>query len=397
MTFSLLAAATLANGLLIGLIPVVVDGAKTSLKVRLNFADNRLNWFNRLFYATWLPAMPLAGWLLDQWPNRDLQILLFGGLIPLIFGVAWIGLARSTASLLLTALLLGVAYSFVATSATRLMTVAFFPDYVADYPLNIASLNLGFVSVGIGALIAPWVLGAIERWAGARQGFLYLSIALLLPAIMTALCDGHSFPQPMQTTASWDDVFGHPQLALLAVVLLVYFALENYLEYWPDAYLKEIGYHGGNLQVGLVIFWLAFIGMRSAAAWWLYENPHQGFAMTLVLLGLSALVLGNLAGGFEFGSGSFGFFLLGACYGPLLPGLVGIALDLNLGNESSTKTPPTWALGMLLALSGFDTLIARPVLDVFARNRAARNVMRGPAVLALLAVAILLVLAFLRN
>lgn len=390
MTFSLLAAAALANGLLIGLIPTVVDGIKPCLKARLDSSDGRIEWFSRLFYFAWLPTMPFAGWLLDTWSNRE--ILLFGGLIPLILGLAWLGLARSAALLLLNAIFLGAAYSVLTTAAIRLMTVAFFPEHV-DNPLNIAALNLGFVTVGVGALVGPWIVQAIERWGGLRQGLLYLSIALLAPAVLTALCESYLFPRPPAAVASWYEVFTHPQLGMIAGVILVYFALENCLEYWPAAYLKEIGYQERGLQVGLFSFWLAFIAMRGAAAWWLYEHPTHGFSVIVGLIIASAIVLGALAQGYEFGSGSIWFWLLGACYGPMLPGFLGIALDLY----SRGHPLPTSVFGLLLALSGFDTLVVRPVMNVFTQDRPARSVMHVPTYLALVLVGVLLVLAFIRN
>ena len=390
MTFSLMAAAALANGLLIGLIPTFVDSIPSSLKARLNLPDGRVEWFGRLFYLAWLPMMPLAGWLLDAWPNRD--VLLYGGLLPLILGTAWLALARTAAPLLVNAVLLGSAYSFLTVATIRWMTVAFFPEYVDRYPLNIASLNFGFVAVGSGAILGPWVVVAIERWSGARQGLLYMSIAMLGPAVMTALCESTSFPPTAVNPAPWSDLVTHPQLVMIAIVILIYFALENCLEYWPEAYLKQIGYEGSGAHVGVFVFWLVFVASRAVAAWWFYEHPEHGAIMTLILLGVSALILGNLAGGFEYGSGSFGFWLLGVCYGPLLPGLLGIALDLY----PQSNPLSSGVFGLLLALSGFDILIARPVLNKFTKDRPARSVMFVPTILALIAGAILLMLAFIR-
>jgi hypothetical protein len=106
----------------------------------------------------------------------------------------------------------------------------------------------------------------------------------------------------------------------------------------------------------------------------------------------SAFVLGNLAGGFDVGSGTLGFWLAGACYGPILPGLLGMALDFYAPNPL-----PGSALGVLLALSGLDTLLMRPIMDKFARGRPARSVMRAPTFLAIVLAAPLLLLAFLRN
>lgn len=384
MTFSLVAFAALANGLLIGLIPTLIDGIKPALQARLNLPAGRIDWHTRLFYLTWLPGMPFAGWLLDQFSNRD--ILLYGGSLPLIVGVAWLALLRSSAAALVNAILLGLGYSLLTTATVRLMPAAFYPDLLHDYELNIAALNLGFVAVGTGAILGPWIVKAIECWTGVRQGLLYTSIALLTPAVLTALCDSPTFPPPNKDAVSLQFILTHPQAHLIGAVILLYFALETCLEYWPDSYLKEIGYEGRGLQVGVTIFWLAFVGSRAAAAWWLYEHPSHGFNLTIILLAVSAVILGNLAGGFEFGSGSLGFWLLGVCYGPLLPGFLGIAMDY--------RGLPVSALGILLALSGVDTLVLRPFLGVATSRFRARSVMYLPTLLALVATGVLLTLKF---
>jgi hypothetical protein len=56
---------------------------------------------------------------------------------------------------------------------------------------------------------------------------------------------------------------------------------------------------------------------------------------------------------------------------------------------------PFSVLGALLALSGLDTLLARPLMSLFGKEIPARTVMRAPAVLALGLAAVLLFLAFL--
>jgi MFS family permease len=385
MTFSLVAVAALANGLLIGLIPTLIDGLKPAIQARLNLPEGRIEWHVRLFYLAWLPGMPLAGWLLDATANRD--VLLYAGLLPLILGMAWLGLARNSASAFFNAIFLGLGYSVLTTATVRLMTVAFFPDYVNEYRLNIASLNLGFVAIGVGAILGPYLVKAIEQWTGVRQGLLYISIAMLAPAVLTALCESSAFPSNVQDHGLAIGVFSNTIMAMIAVVILLYFALETCLEFWPEAYLKEIGYEGRAFKVGVLVFWLAFVLSRLAAAWLFYEHPSLGPPLTLILLIASAVILGNLAGGFEIGSGSLGFWLLGVCYGPLLPGFLGIALD-------SGAPLPTSALGMLLALSGIDTLVLRPFLAGATRNYKPRSVMFVPTIVALLATAVLLVLGF---
>ena len=78
--------------------------------------------------------------------------------------------------------------------------------------------------------------------------------------------------------------------------------------------------------------------------------------------------------------------MTGAFYGPLLPGFLALVLDLF-------PTLPATALGMMLALSGLDTLIVRPAMTTLARRQPARVVMCVPMILALVIAALLLVLA----
>lgn len=385
MTAALLVVATLAGGLLIGLIPTLIDGLKKPIEVKLTLPARSADWFVRLFYLAWLLAMPAAGWLLDVCNSKE---IFFFGLIALILGVTWLALIRSAAYLLLNAMFLGGAYSCVTVAAVRLMTQVFFPEYVQIQGMNLASLNLGFVMVGSGALTGPWIVYTLERWWGYRQGLLYLSTLLIVPAAVTAFCDRSLFPKPPEDAAAWEALYLEPNMLLLAGVMLLYFALDNFLEYWPDAFLKDIEYQARGLQFNLIVFWLAFIGTRAAAAWWLYHHPSHGIALTILLLIVSGCVLGNLAGGFDVGSSTLGFWLVGACYGPVLPGLLGIALDFY-----HPQPLPVIALGVLLALSGLDTLMLRPIMDTFTKGL----VMRAPAFLAFAVAAPLLLLAFLRK
>jgi MFS family permease len=387
MTFSLLAAAVLASAFLIGLVPTVVDGIKKPLQDRLSLSEGRVAWFVRLFYVAWLPAMPLAGWMLDSWPFAR-QILFFGQ-IGVILGFTWIALAKSAASLQFGAAFLGLAYSCVTTATVHLMTAVFFPDEPDIDKLHAASLCIGFVAVGSGALVGPWFAAAIERWWGCRQGLLYVSVLCILPAALTAFCESALFAGPPAAASRLGDLITYPHLALIAGAILLYFAIETCLDFWPDAYLKELRYQPGGRRVATIIFWLAFIATRAAAAWWFYQYPGHGLAVTIGLLIASAIILGNLTTGYMIGGGSLGFWLVGACYGPLLPGLLGVVLDLT------ARPLPATLLGALLALCGLDTLLVRPLMSRFGRGRAARSVMCVPTVLAILLAAPLLLLAFL--
>jgi MFS family permease len=381
MTLSLLATAILLSGFLIGLIPTLVDNLKKSWQMRLNVPAERSEWGVWLFYFTWLPAMPLTGVFIDH--GHPVEVLFFG-LLGLILGLAWLAMVRSFSVLLGVMALLGCAYSLMTVSAIQLMTSSFFEDGGKHH---LAAMNLGFILVGLGALVGPGVLALMERWWGYRQGLLYLSLSCIVPAALAAVRGGELLPTSPSAVGSWEDMLTNPHLAMLAGVVLLYFAIENCFEFWPEPYLQELGYENRSLRGGMLLFWFAFIASRAVAAWWLYGHPGQGIAITLILVVVSAMIMGNLAGGYEVGSGSIGLWLAGAFYGPLLPCLLGIVFDLfpNL---------PAGVLGILLALSGLDTLIVRPLMRLYSIGRPARTIMRVPIVLALLMAAPLFVLLF---
>jgi MFS family permease len=332
--------------------------------------------------------MPLVGWALDSWASHDRDVL-FYSLVALILAIAWLAHVQSLWLACGSALILGAAYSGIATATVHLMSQVFFsPELNHPYPY-VAAISLGFVAVGIGALLGPMAIAALERRWGYRQGLLGISIACMAPAVLTILSEKATFPKASDS-ATWEVLFKHPHLGMLVGVILLYFALENCFEFWPEQYLRELGYHERGQRIGMMLFWLSFIATRGLAAWYLWMYPAQAFGWMFALALASGLIVGNLAGGYEAGTGTVGFIFAGAVHGPLLPGFLGMAFVLY-------PDLPASALGMLLALSGLDTLLVRPLMRIFTRNRPARKVMRVPAVLALLLAAPLLLLAFLRG
>lgn len=370
MTLTLLAVAVALSATFIGLLPAMVNGVQKSLQVKLQLPDGRVEWFVRLFYLGWL-AMPVAGLMLETLPGKA---ILFAGLVAVILGLAWLALVRTTAALAMNGAFLGIGYSCVTTATVSFMPVAFYPDYAHTYNLQTASLNLGFMMVGLGALVGPWLVVVMERWWGYRQGLLYASMAAILPAVLVAICDADRFPPPPETIANWLTVFTRPQMAWIALAILIYYALESTLEFWPPAFLKSLGYHQRGIRFNLAIFCVAFIVTRGAAAWWFYWHPSHAVALTIMLVVIAALAFFNLASGFDIGGGTLGFWLLGAAYGPLLPCILGMAMQRPI---------PASGLGGLLALGGLDMLLVRPGMSTLSKDRPIRSAMWAPMFLSL--------------
>jgi MFS family permease len=377
MSSPILIAGALVSGFAVGFVPALVDSVRASLRPQYKGSEGRLDRVLDLFYVAWLPLMPLAGWLLDHW---SAQSVLFLGLGACVLGIASIGVARTLTALAGSAALLGAGYSWTAVAGIRLMADAlkFSPN-----ASHIGALNLGFVAVILGAVLAPWVAALVQRRWDLRLGMLYLSLAPLAAAVLVLAAPRDQFPQSA-TSLAWGDAMGNVRLWLLAVVILGYFAVENCLEFWPGPYLKDIGYQGRGMTIALLLFWGAFTAARTAMGWLPESGADVWLLMGLVLA--SSCIMGNLVGANEYSSGSVGFWMTGTCYGPLLPGFLALVIDWM----------PATALGLMLALSGLDTLIVRPVMTRLARRWSVRTVMRVPAILGLIIAAPLLVLALLR-
>jgi MFS family permease len=379
MPSSLLIAGAATSGFAIGFVPSVVDCVRAPLARQMQTPEPRAGRILTLFYLCWLPAMPLAGWLVDH--GRDKEVLFFG-LLGCVLGTAWLGMALTAWSLVSSVLVLGLGYAMLATAGIRLMPVALgFTPHVS----NVAALNVGFVFVVFGAVAGPWLVAQAERRWGYRQGLLYLSLALVVAAGLVFLVPADHFPR-LERAASAGYLVNDIRLGLMAAVVLLYFALENCLEVWPEPFLKELRFEGRGLTIALLVFWGAFTLLRIAMGW-LPDTSWVPWILLSLLL-ISAFTMGNLSAASEQNSGSAAFWLVAACYGPLLPGF--LALVMNFYPEL-----PATALGVMLALGGLDILVVRPWVASRARSRPVRNVMRVPMILALLMAAPLLVLALL--
>jgi hypothetical protein len=303
--------------------------------------------------------------------------MIFYGQLGIVLALASIGMVQSFAGALGHMALLGLSYSVLATTVIHAM-----PTGLAVAGSRVAALNLGFLPIGIGALIGPGLVARLEERAGQRRALLAVGFSMLLPAALVALAPPDDFPG--RAAVAGGEAMQYAQFGLLAFALLLYFAIENCLDVWPAPYLKDIGHSERGVAFGLTAFWVAFLAARLLVG--IFGSLGTGTWLLLILALLAASALGNLVGAYGRSSGSFGFWLVGLCYGPLLPGALALVPVV-------TPDRPAAALGVLLALSGLDTLLVRPYLIAYAQQHPARAVMRVPTVLALLLAAPLLVLA----
>ena len=372
MSTPLLITGAATSSFAIGFVPALVDSLAGALRQQLKAQERWAAVIVAVFYITWLPMMPLSGWAVDRGYIKE---VLFFGLLGCALGFAWLGLANSARSLLTSILVLGVGYSCLATAGIRLMPIAL---GFGARPSTMAKVNAGFVLVILGAIVAPWLVSALQRRWGYRQGLLYLSLGVVIIAGLVFLVPHDLLPAPPGPTApAWSEALYDYRLWLIGAVVLLYFAIENCMEVWPQPYLRELRFEGRALTLALLTFWVAFMLARLGFGWLPRTSAAYEPWLLFGLLAVSAFTLGNLVGAGEYSSGSVGVWLTGACYGPLLPGFLALVMDI-FDNQPATT------LGMMLALSGVDTLIVRPLMTRLANRSSARTLMRVPLVLALI-------------
>jgi fucose permease len=325
------------------------------------------------FFLSWAIAMPLGGWLTDLWGAKDVLILGCGGVAVVL---ALFGLAESPQWIGTMSFLLGCATSLVAVAALVLVPAAF-PDFHVT-----AGMNLAFVVLGIGSFFPQLVFGRLERLLGLKHTLLALGLGALIPAGFVMFAD---VPSREATSVVF---YRDPRFWLIGVALVLYFPIESALDVWAGPFLNELGYRDRTGRMMLITFWVAFFAARLGMAWLMGQRNEVWLLILCVLT--SAIVLGNLVGAYGASSGGAGLWLVGAAYGPLLPTLLGLLVEIFPANSGVV-------LGCLFALAGVHDGLFQPSFHRFTQTRPVRVAMRIPLVMTLLMLAPLLVLGLLRR
>jgi MFS family permease len=378
MPSPLLGLACLSTALAMGLVPVLFRSSQPFLRERLALSESRLDRLSQLLILSWVPLMPLAGWLVDHWGVRE---VLFTGSLVLGLAVSWLALCQSPAGLLWGILGLASAGACVTVAGVALMPVALhlFPRWSVG-----ASICLGYVFVGLASVLTPAAMPWLSHRLGVRRTVLSLSLLCLVPAALIALVK-EEVPGPavVADTSLYDVRFW-----LIAFVAFLYSPLEQSLEIWPRPYLAEIGYAARAVIRLVAGFWCAFLLLRFGLGWMIRSGNEAWLVLTLLIL--SSMVLGNLAGAYGPTGGYLGLWVLGACYGPVLPALLGIL------EPDGTRRLPGQTVGAIFAISALSSLAAQPLLLAFAKRHSPRECMRIPMILGLVMAAPMLVVAVIR-
>lgn len=361
---------------LVGAVPALVTALKPHLQQRLNLDPDRVDRLERMrFFLAWVAGMPLAGWLIDVSTRHDLRYdLLVAGCIGIAATLAFLGVADAPRWVGAASFLLGLATSFLIVA-----TLCLIPDAIpAACPA--AALNAGFIGIGLGSFAPPGVLRRLERWFGVRNAMLILGLAALVPAVFVFAGYFPSERTPPDPTSS--SFLYSPAFWLLAAMLILYYPIESALDIWSGPFLEELGYRNRSGRMMLIGFWVSFLLARLAMVFLM--GPRNEIWLLFICTLTSAIVLGNLVGAYGASAGGTGFWFVGACYGPLLPTVLGLLLEVTAPSQGL-------ALGSMLAVAGLHDALAHPLMQRTMHHRPVRTAMRIPLIMTLLMLVPLLI------
>lgn len=329
-------------------------------------ADDARRRVRRAFLYPAVFVLPVAGWLADVWGVKDVALI---GLIVVALGMFLLSLSNDVRTASTNLIGLSIGTSFLAVGS-----IAWMPALLGEPNRAVGALNLGFVAVGLGWLAAPTL---VERAMPIVDWKRVLRIGSAIAAVALALLSGAEESNIAGTT---DVIFGDLRFWLLGLAVLLYLPVEGSLETWSRPFLRDLG-DSRTVHSRVFIFWCAYLGARLAS----FALVGVGFEpwFLLVCAGVSAVTLGNLVGAYASSSGKVGYWIVGFCYGPLLPGLLGLYAQMFPNHFGMV-------LGILLAGGVLYQATLGRLIGVYARGSTPREAMRVPMVLTLMLTAPLL-------
>jgi fucose permease len=325
-----------------------------------------------------IPMMLISGILVDQLGIRSMVLL---GSLLTGMGIFSLALSTTKSACFYSILLIGLGAAGVNTGSIKLMPLAFFENNPA------ASLNMGHVFIGLGALIIPAFMELLITNLGFRRALGILAVVSLIPALAAALTSFDKVPH--EKLGDLWGVLGNPAVWLAGLVFILYGPLEAFFGAWGTSYLTELGHTERRTALLLSGFWLTFMAGRLVMSFLqqkvLADNSEAWVILVLALL--AAVVIGNLAGTHSTFNAGWGFLLVGAVLGPIFPTLVGL-----LFNQVGTQERGT-AYGAMFAIGSTGSALLAPLIGGYARKSSVRSALRIPTLMALLLAGGVVVLA----
>lgn len=371
-------AATIGGALSFGMALALFGRLRLAVAQAVATKDNSLRrWFLALNVSL-VPLMLLSGVLLDTYGARP---VLVAGSAMLAVALVLVNHRMNSLQTLAAMLLACFGASALGVASIVLMPHAFFVSEETS-----AGLNLGFVFITLGALLASALADILLTTIQLRRTLAVFALLALMPAFLSVLPSTHWHVG--EHPGSLSEMFAEPICWSGALALFFYVPLEAAISLWTFALLAERGQDEREATGLLSGFWMAFLASRLFAAlaqhefffsaWW-----DRGLVVAAPLV--AAVLLGNLAGAGQRGRPRGGLILLGLLLGPVLPTLLSLIFEAARDAEGT-------AFGLAFAAGSLGSVLLAPLMKTRSAARHPLSALRLPIFLALLVTASALIL-----
>ncbi len=370
--------ATIAGAYVFGMTAALISTIKPSLGSRPGIDEQQASGVSTVFCVSLIPLMVLGGILTDLVGAR--WVLCAGSLLT---GMALFGLSlcRTHVQIVGTLILASAGTAGIGTAVTKLMPIVFFDTSA------VASLNLGYVVVGLGGLLTPLVTESFLASIGYTRTLGVAAIIALVPAPVAIITPGAAFSTVSANLADVAQVVSSPILWLAGFVFMLYLVLEGSITGWVASLPVDAGQRQPNVLT-LPAFWIALLASRFIVGfvrqYWLSDGVDWWLAGIIAIL--AAAVLGNMIGAEGRPRLGWGMVTLGLLLGPLLPTLIGIVFGMFGEGLHGT------AFGMMFGVAAAGGLLFSPIVGAYMQRRSMQHALRAPLAAALILAAATLVL-----
>lgn len=319
-SFATVTVVSLAAAMFAGALAVLGDALRARAAKRLDLTDWQSAGLAAIVMLTAVVMLPVVGILTDALGAR--AVLATGSLVAAA-ALAWLAHSRSPFASIAGLLLLANATVCLFTTASVLLSSAFVGTN------TLAALSFGYALFGLTMLATTRIIDQVALALENVRTLSVLALLAVLPALLAALTDVEAFPVLVANGES-AGVPHRPDFWLLALALLVYFAVEQGLESWMGRHLIEIGHSEQRVAWLMGSFWVAFLVSRVAIGLacdrgWLSPAGVPWFVLSVALV--SSIFLGNLAGARSVRTATNALLLTGVLLGSVFPLLVGLLFE----------------------------------------------------------------------
>lgn len=340
---SLLIATAVASSVFAGLLLVLLPRLPNLAAPQLGLTEARWRGGQVCAFLSLVLMMLVGGVGIDKWGIRP---VLLSGLLTALLGMVLLERCHTKPLAGVVCALFGAAAGAAILATVQLCCRAFYADHPA------ASSNLGFIGLTLGVLVAPGLIDRLTLRIGVGRALPLLALLGLIPAALAVFTPRDDYPV-VRDHHQLVLLGGDLHLWLLAGAVVCYQAVEASLPGWSGNYLGGLGLSPQKAGVRAVTSAGAwFIVGQAAAAYFLPPGAEAGMIVLLAIC--LGILLGNTVGNDRPLSGIAGMVVAFACIGPLLPTLLGLAVQRYPQGQAAV-------LGTLLAVNTVAAGVFAPV------------------------------------